>query len=314
MSDCKPQEVFNLLHAYSRFGFTPHALLPAAGQEAALRASAFSPQEIAGSLWALSRLGAVAAAAPLAEAAEQQLVGRGDEFDDRHLALLCWAWSQLGHSPAPEAAAALLAAVEVRLSGMEAQTLATLAPALAQMSLPPEAALELRQGVLPAALLARTLEVLPRLKGFEYAQVVWGLAALGPDPGMGQQLLGEEGLNPAAAQALEGAASRGSITAGVQLLSAMQRWGRWPEPAFSIICSRLKKTSPGYEFQPATLALLGQVLHKAPPPQAARLSRMRSALRRRAVEAAGEGQAELPRGGRGDAGAASAAELSAPTL
>eukprot|EP00887_Chlorella_sp_A99_P005477 scaffold1.g5477.t1 len=284
LCDFKPQELFNILHSYSRLRFRPQALPAAAAAEAAARAVSFSPQELAGSLWALARLGCPRAAAPLLAAAEHELVARPAEFADRHVALLAWAWGRLGHAPGPEAAAALVRAAQERAPALGAQALTTLVAGLAQLQLPQAAARRLQRGPEGGALLARTLELLPELKPFEYAQLARGLAALGVEPAA-EWLLGP-GASPKAKRALDAAAAGGPITAAVQLLWAMARWRTWPDPTFAVIASRLKKTSPRYAFSPANLVLLGQALQLAGTPQAAKLRQMRTALRRRAAGAA----------------------------
>lgn len=228
---------------------------------------------------------------------------RGAAFEDRHLAIVAWSFGQLGHVPPPAARVPLLAAAEARLPAMAGRTLATLAAGLAGMERQrgwEEAQRQRRAGeehagsgtdaaaaaataaeqtaeppadsLLPppltAALVERAVQLLPRLRPFELAQLVHSLAVLSSQQ-TGQRLLCAPG--PEAAAALEAAAEQAPLPTAVGLLWAMARCGCYPAQPFGALCTRLLRASPHYRLPQPALVLLGEALQAAGEEQRAAL-------------------------------------------
>lgn len=223
-----------------------------------------------------------------------------------------WSLGELRQAPEPGVAAALLGSIHAAAPALTPESLTTIAvvraprgavlwkngmqgagsgprdaslPAAvhnAACLAPPQgmAKLRLQPGRdAGGALVARALALLPSLKPYEYSALLAAFAEL--SLAGSAQLLAQRG-------ALEAAAAGGPITSAVELAWVMARSDVYPEPAFSTLCARLKKTSPGYQFSRQRLAQLGAALRLAAPPQAARL-KLRSELRRRALAAAAAG-------------------------
>ena len=227
------------------------------------------------------------------------MAARGAAFEDRHLAIVAWAFGQLGHVPAPAARAPLLAQVEARLAGMAGRSLATLAAGLSaveqqrrwrerqrrrqQLELEASDAEE-EPAAAPApaaggssaagadaplvpqplveAMAARAAALAPRLQPFELAQLVTSLAVLGSEGAPSAFL---RAPSPDVAVQVQAAADRAPLPAAVGLLWAMAHWRCYPPHVFASVASRLHSAHRNYRLPQPALAMLGEALQAMDP-------------------------------------------------